>query len=628
MAPVVAASSTAAVTVTLQSPSSQPSGTAFNYTVDVACQLSAGAPCGPNTTLTIPLDGSTQPPMGTWTYSVSSTVPGLLSPAAGSPTSSTGTAAPSSAQTVTPQPDPSGDGGQQLAVPLSDAVFVGGFSGAITLSVTPPNHATANGTAWSVTPTLTGGALGSVTAPTPATATVTASLHPSLSASASLAAGSGGTVTYVLIPTCDSNGALGDEWSTSGTLVDHIPATATYGSATNGGVYDSSAGTVTWSFASAADLPSGCASGAGGAATDSVSVSFPAGTASSAQADQETFTLNGAGSATASVTASASPDNPESPAPTPPVTPSTPPPAGGPPNGVIDISPAHQSHPTGSAQIYFISVSCSGNEQNECGPNITVTIPLDTTTTPPMTDPSWSYSATSVPSTLLTSGPTVSGNSLVMGLSDSVLIDGRTRTVILDVTPPNDVTPNHTSWSLDPSMSGGHITTVTAPSSAKSVATAQPLISVRKVTSNGGSVYLAGHNIPYTIAAACDTATPGSLYLSDGSLVDPLPPGTTFVSADNGGVFDSGTDTVTWNFPTPASTPKGCAAGAAGPNIFKVVVTAPTPAPPPMRPTPPASPSPRARKYRSRSSTVRRPDPARPGTQASSRRPWPRWPKT
>jgi hypothetical protein len=584
VAPVVAASPTGGVTVTLQSPASQPSGSAFNYSIDLTCQLSAGAPCGPNSSVTIPLDGTTQPPMGTWAYSVSSAVAGLLPSAAGSPTSSTGTPTPSSARPLTPQADPNGDGGEQLVVPLSDSVFVGGFSGAITLSVTPPNHATANGTAWSVTPTLTGGAIGSVAAPTPATATATASLHPSLSGSASQAPGPGSAVSYTLSPSCDQNGALGDEWSTSGTLVDHLPAAATYHSATNGGVYDPTARTVTWSFPSSAGLPGGCASGAAGAATDAVSVAFPSGTAASAQADQETFTLDGAGSATASAIASASPNIPGSPGASPPSpttpSPNTPAPAG-PPSGGIDISPGHQSHPTGSAQTYFISVSCSGTEIGSCGSSLTVTIPLDTTTTPPMTDPSWSYSATSPTAGLLTSGPTVQGNKLVLGVNGDVLSGGRNRTIALTATPPNDVTPNHTSWSLTPTLSGGTIAPVTSTTTANSVATARPLLSVHKITSDGGSVYLAGHDIPYTIVAACDTGTPGSLYLTDGSLADPLPPGTTFVSASNGGVFNSGTDTVTWNFPTAASTPHGCAAGAAGPNVFKVVVTAPSPAPPP-----------------------------------------------
>ena len=584
VSPEVGASPDAAISVTLQSPASQPSGSAFTYSIELTCQLSAGVTCGPNTTVTIPLDGSTQPPMGTWSYAVSSTVPGLVSSAtsaAGSPTSFTGTILSPSAQQLTPQSDPNGDGGRQLVVPLSDTVFVGGFNGAITLSVTPPNHATANGTAWAVTPTLTGGALGSITAAAPSAATATASLHPSLSASASQAAGSAGSVSYALTPTCDLNGALGDEWSTSGTLVDHLPAGATYQSATSGGVYDQSAGTVTWSFPSSTELPSGCAAAAGGATTDSVSVGFSSGTASAA-VDQATFTLDGAGASTAS--ASASPSLAGGPGAPPSGSAPAAPPSGVSPAaqaGLISISPAHQTHLTGTGQTYDINVSCLGEGDSECGPNGTITIPLDTTTTPPMTDPSWTYSGKSNPAGLLSSGPTIVGNNLVFELNDSVFRSGFSGSIFLVATPPNDVTPNHTSWSLSPTLTGGHIDPVTVPVPAASVATARPLLSLDKTVANGGSVFLAGADISYNLAANCDTAAPGGLFLTDGSLVDQLPPGMTFVSASDGGVFDSGTNTITWTFPDSASTPKGCAADAAGPNLFKVKVTAPTPAPPP-----------------------------------------------
>ena len=226
-------------------------------------------------------------------------------------------------------------------------------------------------------------------------------------------------------------------------------------------------------------------------------------------------------------------------------------------------------------------MSCLGEGDSECGPNGTITIPLDTTTTPPMTDPSWTYSGKSNPAGLLSSGPTIVGNNLVFELNDSVFRSGFSGSIFLVATPPNDVTPNHTSWSLSPTLTGGHIDPVTVPVPAASVATARPLLSLDKTVANGGSVFLAGADISYNLAANCDTAAPGGLFLTDGSLVDQLPPGMTFVSASDGGVFDSGTNTITWTFPDSASTPKGCAADAAGPNLFKVKVTAPTPAPPP-----------------------------------------------
>ncbi len=115
VAPAVAASSAASVTVTMQSPASQPSGSAFTYSVEVACGLSAGVPCGPGSTLTIPLAGSTEPPMDTWTYSATSAVPGLISSPrrsgdAFARVAGSGDAQPAGA--LTPQPDANGDGGR------------------------------------------------------------------------------------------------------------------------------------------------------------------------------------------------------------------------------------------------------------------------------------------------------------------------------------------------------------------------------------------------------------------------------------------------------------------------------------------------------------------------------------
>ena len=70
--------------------------------------------------------------------------------------------------------------------------------------------------------------------------------------------------------------------------------------------------------------------------------------------------------------------------------------------------------------------------------------------------------------------------------------------------------------------------------------------------------------------------------MTGGSLTDPLPAGMTFVSSSPaGGVYDSGTNTVTWTFPTAASTPAGCAAGSTGASSYRVVATTPSSAPTP-----------------------------------------------
>ena len=248
-------------------------------------------------------------------------------------------------------------------------------------------------------------------------------------------------------------------------------------------------------------------------------------------------------------------------------------------SALISISPASQSHPSGNAQTYNIAISCQGAGQSACGPNSTITIPLDTSTTPAMTDPSWLYSATSGSAGLITSPPTVVGNNLVFTLDDSAFVGGYSGTIRLSVTPPNHTTPNNTTWSVLPTVSGGNIVNTEAPDAATSIATSKPLPVVTKRTADGGSVYEAGATVNYSIAATCSTANSGNLYMTAGTLVDQLPNGVTYSGSSNGGVYDAGANTVTWTFSDAASIPTGCGAGSSGPNSYTVSVVSPTPAP-------------------------------------------------
>jgi hypothetical protein len=246
---------------------------------------------------------------------------------------------------------------------------------------------------------------------------------------------------------------------------------------------------------------------------------------------------------------------------------------------LITIDPASQSQPSGAAQTYNIAISCQGAGNSECGPNTTITIPLDTSTTPSMTDPSWVYSATSGSAGLITSPPTVVGNNLVFTIDDSAFVGGYSGTIRLLATPPNHITPNNTSWSLRPTISGDNIADAIAPVAASSVATSKPLPAVTKKTADGGSVYEAGATVSYSIAATCSSATTGNLYMTAATLVDQLPTGVIYAGSNNGGVYDSLAGTVTWTFTDAASIPAGCGAGTTGPNSYIVSVVTPTPAP-------------------------------------------------
>ncbi len=196
-----------------------------------------------------------------------------------------------------------------------------------------------------------------------------------------------------------------------------------------------------------------------------------------------------------------------------------------------------------------------------------------------MPDPSWTYSATAGEAGLLIGQPKVVGSNLVIALNDALLGGGNSASFRLLATPPNNVTPNNTSWSMEPTLTGANIDPTPAPTPAASRATAAPLPVVTKFTADGGSVYTAGSNVVYDVTASCSAASAGNLDLTNGHLVDTLPPGMIYQSSTNGGVFDSATDTVTWTYPDAASTPAGCATGSSGPNSYRVVTTAPTPAP-------------------------------------------------
>ena len=251
-------------------------------------------------------------------------------------------------------------------------------------------------------------------------------------------------------------------------------------------------------------------------------------------------------------------------------------------SALISITPATQTQPVGAAQTYTINVSCQGTGGSQCGPNTTITIPLDTTITPSMDDPSWKYSATSGLAGLITSGPTVVGTDLILTLDDTRFIAGFSGSIELKATPPNLVTPNRTSWSMEPTLTGDSISPVTVATAAQSTATANPKVAVTKRTTNYGSVFDVDSTVSYTITAKCNNASTGSLYVTEAQLVDTLPAELTYVSsAPAGGVFDAGTNTITWSFSDSDLTtmPAGCAAGATGPTTFTVVATAPSTVP-------------------------------------------------
>jgi hypothetical protein len=238
-------------------------------------------------------------------------------------------------------------------------------------------------------------------------------------------------------------------------------------------------------------------------------------------------------------------------------------------------NPPPPSVPTGQASTYTINFTCSAVVGNSCGTNPTITIPLDVTSTNPATpDPAtWAYSTASTISGLIASQQVV-GENLVITLNQSTLQAGQSDTIQLSVTPPNNITPDATTWQIEPSFQTDSIASVSAPTPALGAASAAAMLSVAKNTNDGGSVYVVGNNVIFNITARCNPGgATGNLYLTSGSLVDVLPAQLTFVSATPAPTTApavGSTGNIEWDYPTAGSLPASCASGATGTTSYTV----------------------------------------------------------
>jgi uncharacterized repeat protein (TIGR01451 family) len=243
---------------------------------------------------------------------------------------------------------------------------------------------------------------------------------------------------------------------------------------------------------------------------------------------------------------------------------------------IIANNPPPPPTASGSASSYTINFSCSSVSGLSCGASPTITIPLHLTSSNPATPPmsSWGYSVSSPIAGLILSEEVV-GEDFVVGLDESKLVPGDSDTVRLAVTPPNDITPGGTAWSLTPSFETASIPSVTAPAPALGEAAASTKLSLSKSTSDGGAVYVRGNNVIYNIVARCNPGDPkGSLFLTTGGLIDTLPPGLNFVSATpapTSAPTPGEPGPITWSYPTAASLPNGCSATAGGAQNYQVV---------------------------------------------------------
>ena len=252
-------------------------GAPFTYSIAVSCAGLDSSNCGTEVEVHIPLSTSVVPSMvsGGWTYSASSASSGLI--------------------TSGPTIDTSNPSSPTLIISLDPTVFDAGFSGTMTLTVTPPDSTTPNNTSWTLRPRLVLDATNVIVSGSTATATATAS--PQLSVSDATADGASlyianDQVTYDIATSCTTPGA-GNLYLTSATLTDVLPPDVTYISATPAPT-SVSGNTLTWAMdSSSSDLPAGCASGTGGQATTFQVVTTAPPTAESNVLNTATFTGSG-----------------------------------------------------------------------------------------------------------------------------------------------------------------------------------------------------------------------------------------------------------------------------------------------------------------------------------------------
>ena len=138
--------------------------------------------------------------------------------------------------------------GTDLVITLPSSIPTNGQSTTLQLSLTPPDYVTFNNTTWSLSPSIAGSNIQTVTA-APATATATAKADMVLSKRAleGNVGVLGDLITYRITAYCQGvDSFFGHLALQSFDLVDTLPNTVTYVSSSPAGVYNAGTRTVTW----------------------------------------------------------------------------------------------------------------------------------------------------------------------------------------------------------------------------------------------------------------------------------------------------------------------------------------------------------------------------------------------
>lgn len=218
-------------------------------------------------------------------------------------------------------------------------------------------------------------------------------------------------------------------------------------------------------------------------------------------------------------------------------------------------SPSPQA--SGETFVYELQYQCSDIDGMGCEDNI-ITIPLG--------------SAAGFDIDVSAGSPVASwavvGTDLVITLEPEVDA-GASSTIQLQMTPPNHTTPDGTTWSLLPVVTGSNTDPSAAPAAADGTATAELIPTIAK--SAASAFAQPGQSATWNIEVGCQQQEAGSVGAQSMIVTDQLPEGFDFGSASGGGAYDPVNHTVTWTYPDLASVPTSCSEAGSNGTITQTI---------------------------------------------------------
>lgn len=217
----------------------------------------------------------------------------------------------------------------------------------------------------------------------------------------------------------------------------------------------------------------------------------------------------------------------------------------------VSISPEEQTKASGNEFDYVLSYGCSAvgapdpGEDLNCK-NTFITISLAELVAAGFTDAEIS-SMIGLPDE--TEWSVVDG---VLTISLGDIEAGASSTIPLTITPPNNVTPNGTTWTMEPEISGDNFPTSTSSNSSTSTVTSEAHHQISK-TLDGSGFRNPGEQVEYDLVVGCSQPASGNILLETMTVTDKLPDGLTFISSTPAPT-SSDSEATYWELdPLPAS---------------------------------------------------------------------------